>query len=307
MSLLAHGQPDRCRRRSNKKSLLVSDICWHAAGMCGRYAASKNPDELVEEFEVTVPPTEVLGPDYNVAPSRKVYAVLEREPKADTSPDPDAAPVEPVRMLKAVRWGLVPSWAKDASIGNRLVNARSETVAEKPSFKRALARRRCLIPADGYYEWYTPEPLPNSKVKPTKQPFFLHPSDGSIMAMAGLYELWRDSDKPDDDPHAWLWSMTVLTTTATDEFGRIHDRMPMTVAKDHWGVWLDPELNDVGQAQSLLLPLSAVGLEVYPVSTLVNNVRNNGPELLTPAPLDDLPDLDANSPGSTGEQGALFS
>jgi putative SOS response-associated peptidase YedK len=265
--------------------------------MCGRYAASKNPDELVEEFEVDTPPTETLGPDYNVAPTRKVYAVLEREPKTETETQAVEASAGPVRMLRTVRWGLVPSWAKDVSIGNRLVNARSETVAVKPSFKRALARRRCLVPADGYYEWYTPEGVPGEKKKPAKQPFFLHPADGSIMAMAGLYELWRDPDKPDEDPDAWLWSMTLLTTTATDDLGHIHDRMPMTVLKNQWGEWLDPQLTDVGAAQSLLVPLSAVGLDIYPVSTLVNNVRNNTPQLLEPAPFDDLPP----TPPSDGE------
>jgi putative SOS response-associated peptidase YedK len=270
--------------------------------MCGRYAASKNPDELVEEFEVDVPATETLGPDYNVAPTRKVYAVLEREPKAEKLPPPGEPPAPAVRLLHTVRWGLVPSWAKDVSIGNKLVNARSETVAEKPSFKRALSRRRCLVPADGYYEWYTPEAIPGSKSKPIKQPFFLHPKDGSTMAMAGLYELWRDPEKPDDDSDAWLWSMTLLTTTAADEFGRIHDRMPMTVSKSQWGDWLDPELTDVGDAQSLLLPLSALGLEVYPVSTLVNNVRNNSAQLLAPAPIDDLPPGDALGSGEAEQE-----
>lgn len=259
---------------------------WHAANMCGRYAASKDPDELVEEFEVDVAPEKRLEPDYNVAPTRDVYAVLEREPKNDEG---ERIEGEPVRQLRVVRWGLVPSWAKDVSIGNRLVNARSETIAEKPSFKRAFAKRRCLIPADGYYEWYTPAAIEGVKKKPAKQPFFLHPADGSTMAMAGLYELWRDPDKPDDDPHAWLWSMTILTTTATDAAGQIHDRMPMTVARSHWSDWLDPTMNDMPHAQSLLLPLSDVGLEIYPVSTLVNNVRNNGPHLLDPAPFDDLP------------------
>jgi putative SOS response-associated peptidase YedK len=191
------------------------------------------------------------------------------------------------------------------SIGNRLVNARSETVAEKPSFKRALARRRCLVPADGYYEWYTPEGVPGEKKKPAKQPFFLHPADGSTMAMAGLYELWRDPDRPDEDPDAWLWSMTLLTTTATDDLGHIHDRMPMTVPKAHWGEWLDPQVTDLGAAQSLLVPLSAVGLEIYPVSTLVNNVRNNSAQLLEPAPLDDVP-VEATGPTRPGDQDTLW-
>ena len=109
------------------------------------------------------------------------------------------------------------------------------------------------------------------------------------VAMAGLYELWRDPDKNDDDEYAWLWTMTILTTTATDAAGQIHDRMPMTVDRSQWSDWLDPEVNDLAYAQSLLVPLSQIGLDIYPVSSLVSNVRNNGAHLLDPAPLDDLP------------------
>jgi putative SOS response-associated peptidase YedK len=269
--------------------------------VCGRYAASKNPDELVEEFEVDQPPAEVLQADYNIAPTRKVYAVLEREPKTDG----ETASVEPVRLLKVVRWGLVPSWAKDISIGAKLNNARSETAAEKPSFKRALARRRCLVPADGYYEWYTSE-AKGPGAKPSKQPFYIHPADGSTMAMAGLYELWRNPEKADDDPEAWLWSMCVLTTSATDEFGHIHDRMPMTVRRNEWAAWLDPSLTDLGVAQGLLHPLADLGLEAYPVAPAVNSVRNNGPELLTPLVFAESAPGAADTEPSAGEQQELF-
>ena len=144
--------------------------------MCGRYAASRNPDDLVEEFEVVARPEESLEPDYNVAPTKKVYAVMDRASREDKS-----AP--PRRELAVVRWGLVPSWAKDASIGSRMINARMETVAEKPAYKRAFAKRRCLLPADGYYEWYTPQDGPKGKNgKPLKQPFFIHPADGGVLA-----------------------------------------------------------------------------------------------------------------------------
>ena len=142
---------------------------------------------------------QVLEPSYNVAPTQTVYAVVERTPKDE----PEKAPV---RSLQPVRWGLVPSWAKDPAIGNRMINARMETVAEKPAYKKAFAKRRCLLPADGYFEWY-------GETKGKKQPFFIHPADGSVLAMAGLYELWRDKSKPDDDPDRWLWTCTVLTTT----------------------------------------------------------------------------------------------
>jgi putative SOS response-associated peptidase YedK len=161
--------------------------------MCGRYASSRKPEDLVEEFEIVDDRVEKpLAPDFNVAPTKDVYAVVERPPSKE-SDDP------PERQLRVLRWGLVPSWAKDPSIGNRMINARMETVAEKPAFRRALAARRCLLPADGYYEWYATEQKTKAG-KPLKQPFFIHPEDGGVMAMAGLYEIWRDPTRDDDDP-----------------------------------------------------------------------------------------------------------
>ena len=245
--------------------------------MCGRYAASRNPDDLVEEFEVVVRPEEALAPDYNVAPTKKVYAVMDRAPREDK-----AAP--PRREMSVVRWGLVPSWAKDPSIGSRMINARMETVAEKPAYKRAFAKRRCLLPADGYYEWYTPEDGPKGKNgKPLKQPFFIHPRDGGVLAMAGLYELWRDKTRDDDDPRAWLMTATVLTTTAEDAVGMIHDRSPLFVERARWADWLDPTIDGSDDdLTALLIPAAPGRLDAYPVSTAVNAVRNNGPELIEP-------------------------
>jgi putative SOS response-associated peptidase YedK len=246
--------------------------------MCGRYAASRNPDDLVEEFEVVAAPTTVLEPDWNVAPPKEVYAVLDRRPR-------HAEPDDPVRReLAVVRWGLVPSWAKDPSIGSRLINARMETVADKPAFRKAFARRRCLLPADGYYEWYLPQDGPrNAKGKPLKQPFFIHPADGGVLAMAGLYEFWRDDSRADDDPLAWLMTATVLTTTAEDSLGVIHDRMPLLVERDRWTQWLDPAYDgSTGDPRDLLVPAAPGRLDAYPVSTEVNSVRNNGPELVEP-------------------------
>jgi putative SOS response-associated peptidase YedK len=236
--------------------------------MCGRYAASRRPEDLVEEFEIDDLPEEVLPASYNVAPTDSVYAVLERAPKDQ----PDAAPV---RSLRPVRWGLVPSWAKDAAIGSRMINARMETVADKPAFKRAFARRRALLPADGYFEWY-------GETKGKKQPFFIRPSDGGVLAMAGLYELWRDKSKADDDPARWLWTCTVLTTTAEDDLGRIHDRMPLLVERDRYQAWLDPAHDDPDELRGLLVPAAPGRLTAFPVSTEVNSVRNNGPQLVEP-------------------------
>jgi putative SOS response-associated peptidase YedK len=245
--------------------------------MCGRYASSRRPEDLIEEFEVVdsrVP--EPLAPDYNVAPTKEVYAVVERPPSKE-SPEP------PARQLRVVKWGLVPSWAKDPSIGNRMINARMETVAEKPAYKRALAVRRCLLPADGYFEWY-PTDEKTKAGKPKKQPFFIHPKDDGSLAMAGLYEIWRDPTRDDDADDRFLWTCTVITTDAEDDVGKIHDRMPLMVERDRWAAWLDPR-TDKDSVLDLLVPAAPGRLEAYPVSTMVNAVKNNGPELIAPLDL----------------------
>jgi putative SOS response-associated peptidase YedK len=224
--------------------------------MCGRYAAAKDVASLVEEFEVVRPPDENLPADYNVAPSKPVYMVVDRETDDGVQ-----------RQLRIAKWGLVPSWAKDPKIGNRMINARMETAAEKPAFRRAWAKRRCLLPADGYYEWYAGEGVP-------KQPFYIHRSDGASLAMAGLFEFWKDGDD-------WLVSTAILTTSAPDALGRIHDRMPLLVPRENWAQWLDPQ---GPPADDIVVPAMATGLEAYPVSTEVNNVKHNGPQLLEPLP-----------------------
>lgn len=255
--------------------------------MCGRYVVKTDPASIAQELE-SGPATEQLQPDYNVAPTKKVYVVADRPPRtaeegAQAATEP-GAPAHDVRSMLVARWGLVPSWAKDPSIGSRMINARAETVAQKPAFRRAFAKRRCLLPADGYYEWYQPTgpeaPLGKSG-KPLKQPFYIHRTDDRPLAMAGLYEWWHDPTRADDDPHAWLLTCTVITTSATDELGRIHDRMPMVVAAEDWAAWLDRG-RDAGSVAELMRPATAVGLAAYPVSTLVNAVRNNGPELIEP-------------------------
>src|SRR4051812_24088655 len=242
--------------------------------MCGRYASSRRPEDLVEEFEIDkVEVKETLAPDYNVAPTKQVYAVVQRPTSEEK-----AGAAE--RQLRTVRWGLVPFWAKDPGIGNKLINARMETVHEKPAFRRAFAARRCLLPADGYFEWYPTEQKTKAG-KPLKQPFFIHPADGGVMAMAGLYEIWRDPTRDEDDPQRFLWTCTVLTTTAEDAVGHIHDRMPLLVEPDRYAAWLDPSHADV-DLKKLLVPAAPGRLEAYPVSTAVNSVRNNGPDLLDP-------------------------
>jgi putative SOS response-associated peptidase YedK len=243
--------------------------------MCGRYASARDKHQLLEEFQVELDenPDQELEPDYNVAPTKNVYAVLSRVPK-----DAERA----VRRLRVVKWGLVPAWAKDPSVGSRMINARIETVAEKPSYRQAFAKRRCLLPADGYFEW-----MPVEGDKKKKQPYFIHPADGGVLAMAGLYEFWKDPGRADDDPLKWLVTCTVITTDAEDELGRIHDRMPMMIERERWADWLDPKLTDTEKASGLLVPADPGRLTAVPVSTDVNNVRNNGPDLIKPLPQDE--------------------
>lgn len=250
--------------------------------MCGRYVSVSDRAALLRQFNATPVDAQPLPPDYNVAPSKPVYAVLER--RRDHEP--------PIRELRVVHWGLIPSWAKDPSIGNRLVNARVETAAEKPSFRAAYARRRCVLPADGYYEWYAPQAaasLPtagrSTQVKRVpKQPYYIHSASGEPLALAGLYEIWRDPSLPHEDPESLRWTCTILTTTATDELGRIHDRAPLLVSETEMASWLDPNL-DIAPAGALV-PAAPGLLAAYPVATMVNNVRHNGPELIAPLPAD---------------------
>jgi putative SOS response-associated peptidase YedK len=281
--------------------------------MCGRFASARKRQELLEEFGVQRDRVaEPLRPDYNVAPTKPVYAVVTRRPEdsgkehgagpdeaapdgaaGDQAGQPEAgegqagerqaaerqaAEREGVRELRVVRWGLVPFWAKDISIGSRLINARAETVASKPAFRRAFARHRCLLPADGFYEW---EKSGDPK-SPRKQPYYIRREDGGVLAFAGLYELWRDKDRPDDDPDSWLWTATIITTRAEDEVGRIHDRMPMVIEPARWADWLDPAATSAEALHGLMTPAASVHLTTYPVSTEVNSVRHNGPGLIEP-------------------------
>lgn len=247
--------------------------------MCGRYASSRQPEDLVAEFEIQLAALEHALPhldaDYNVAPTKEVYAVVERPQRDDEE--------APERQLRVLHWGLVPFWAKDRRIGSRMINARVETVAEKPAFRRPFERRRAILPADGYYEWY-PASQTNKSGKPVKQPFFIRPKGDGILAMAGLYDIWKD---PDTDE--FLWTSTVLTTTAEDSLGHIHDRMPLMLTREKYDDWLDPA-TPAGDLLALLEPAAPGLLEAFPVSTAVSNVRNNGPSLVDPLPLDGLAD-----------------
>jgi putative SOS response-associated peptidase YedK len=263
--------------------------------MCGRYAATANPDELVLEFEVDEDRTGEPGrsalaapqdpppgrPDHNVAPTKRAPVVLARAPRDD----PDAAAR---RQLRLLTWGLVPSWSKDPKGGARMINARVESVADKPAFARALASRRCLVPARGWYEWQVSPTALDAKGKPRKQPFFAARADGATVAMAGLYEFWRDPAIADpDDPMAWLTTFTVITGPAEPGLDRIHDRQPLVIEPEEWATWLDP---DTGAADvlGLLEERPAGRFAAYPVSTAVSSNRTNGPQLLDPLPREEL-------------------
>ena len=265
--------------------------------MCGRFVSARKRLELLEEFgverdRVAASPDPEPGPDYNVAPTKRIYAVVERPARED---QPQA------RELRVVRWGLVPPWAKEASIGSRMINARAETVAVKPAYRRAFAKRRCIIPADGYYEW---QAIEEDGKKKRKQPYFIYRTDGGSLAFAGIYELWRDDAVPPDHERAWLWTAAIITTQATDDVGQIHDRMPMVITREHWADWLNPGNSEPSQLQAAMLPAMAGGLTSHPVSMAVNTVRNNGPELIEPLESTDEPS--AASADSKRPPGELF-
>jgi putative SOS response-associated peptidase YedK len=265
--------------------------------MCGRFVSARKRLELLEEFgverdKVAASPDHEPDADYNVAPTKRIFAVMDRPARDD---EPQA------RELRVVRWGLVPVWAKEASIGSRMINARAETVAEKPAYRRAFAKRRCMIPADGYYEWIAI----SDGGKKRKQPYFIHRTDGGSLAFAGIYELWRDGSLPDDHERAWLWTAAIITTQATDDVGQIHDRMPMVITPEHWADWLDPGNTELGQLQAAMQPAMAGGLTSRPVSMAVNSVRNNGPDLIKPLASDEPDDEQTNDePSGPGKSSA---
>jgi putative SOS response-associated peptidase YedK len=223
--------------------------------MCGRFVAAAPPDQIARYFGAEAPEA-LLAPNYNVAPTHDVYAVLE-----DGS----------ARRVEALHWGLVPRWAKDPSIGNKMINARAETLATKNAYKSAFRSRRCIIPADGFYEW---KAIPGQK---TKQPYFIHRNDGEPMAFAGLWEVWRSKQDPEQGE---LHSCTVITGEPNEVVRPIHDRMPVMLPPSAWDTWLDPAVDDLDLLGRLLVPAPGSIIAMHPVSTEVNNVRNTGAHLL---------------------------
>lgn len=229
--------------------------------MCGRYVSATPPDQLARYFDAALGETS-LPANYNVAPTNDVYAIV------DT---PEG------RRLEVFHWGLVPVWAKDIKVGNRMINARAETVATSTAYKSAFRKKRCLVPLDGFYEWKAPPA--GSKAK--KQPMYIHRLDGEPLAVAGLWERWP-GPKGGEKLELPLHSLTLITTTANETMAPIHDRMPVILPVSAWEAWLDPANDDVEALGRLLVPAPKTLLTVQPVSLDVNNVRNKGPELIDP-------------------------
>lgn len=221
--------------------------------MCGRFTLHSNLAAIMAEFGVTALP--LLEPRYNIAPTQPVAALRQNEPGA--------------RECVLFRWGLVPSWADDLKIGNRMINARAETVADKPSFRSAFKRRRCVVLADGYYEW--------KKEGARKQPFYIRLRDGHVFGMAGLWECWH---APDGSP---IETCTVITTDANELTRSVHDRMPVILDHDTVSDWLAPNAERT-QLEALLRPYFASRMEAYPVRTIVNSPTHDGPDCVERAP-----------------------
>jgi putative SOS response-associated peptidase YedK len=222
--------------------------------MCGRYTLSSPSDDLALLFDL--PELPLVPPRYNVAPTQEAAVVRV------------AAPGEP-RRLDLLKWGLIPYWAKEAAIGNRMINARAESVAEKPAYRWSFRKKRCLIPATGFYEW---QKLPGGK-----QPYLIRRQDGKPFAFAGLWSTWNDPERGEP-----VESFTILTTDANDLLRPIHNRMPVIVDPASFDVWLDPKEEDAAKLQPLLVPHAVEGFEAFPVSRAVNSPAHDEPDCIEP-------------------------
>lgn len=223
--------------------------------MCGRFTLTVDPDELQQQFGLAAPPPADLVPRYNIAPTQPVAVI----------------PNAPERRLELFQWGLIPSWAKDPKIGNKMINARAETLAEKPSFRSALKRRRCLVVADGFYEWKK-----DGTRKQGKQPMYITLADGRPFAFAGLWEVWRN---PADE---LIKTCTIITTEPNELLAEIHNRMPAILPPEAYDKWLTPGDLDAAQALPLLSPYPAGRMRAVPVSTLVNSPAVDSEQLVLP-------------------------
>jgi putative SOS response-associated peptidase YedK len=225
--------------------------------MCGRFSSTSQLQFLLEQFRAEPLGVEGHQPSWNVAPASDILVVTASEDGA--------------RQLRALRWGLVPRWAKDPSGANRMINLRAETVREKKGWKSTLARKRCIIPIDGFYEWQ------DQGKGQRKQPFYITSRDLTPLALAGLWATWRDPESGEE-----LFTCTILTTSANDLMEPVHHRMPVILPLGTWDSWLDPENTDTEELAKLLVPAPEELLTLWPVDPAVGNVRNNRPELQEP-------------------------
>jgi len=229
--------------------------------MCGRHRLSRRKQVVEEYFDVETE-VEDWSPRYNVAPTQPV-PVIRQHPK------------EPRRDLSLLRWGLIPSWAKDSSAVTSLINARSETAATLPAFRDAFQLRRCLIPTDGFYEW--------KRTRTVKQPYCFEMNDGELFAFAGVWDRWRGPD------NQWIRSFSILTTTPNAVTSSVHDRMPVILGRENYDFWLDPGMTNVQAVSELLKPYNASRMRCYPVSNRVNQVQNDDAECSEPIRLESTP------------------
>jgi putative SOS response-associated peptidase YedK len=225
--------------------------------MCGRFSSTSQLQFLLEQFRAEPVGVEGHQPSWNVAPASDILVVTASEDGA--------------RQLRELRWGLVPRWAKDPSGANRMINLRAETVREKKGWKSTLARKRCIIPIDGFYEWQ------DQGKGQRKQPFYITSRDFSPLALAGLWATWRDPESGEE-----LFTCTILTTSANELMESVHHRMPVILAPEDWDAWLDPNNTDTDELAKLLVPAPEEMLTLWPVDPAVGNVRNNRPELQEP-------------------------
>jgi putative SOS response-associated peptidase YedK len=253
----------RPRSDLDPASIRAEGASGYAWTMCGRYLLFSDPEQLAERFEVDEIRTDSLEKRYNVAPSTSVYAVLDDGRS---------------RRLGTLRWGFVPHWAKQLKGTPQPINARIETVATSRMFAPSFARKRCLLPADGFYEWQ------DRGKGARKQPFHLADPSGEPLAFAGIWSSWRDPQQPDDDP---LFSAAIMTTDARGEMERIHHRMPVILPRTLWQDWLTADADDAPHLLEAITALGPPRLDATPISDRVNAVRNDGPELLEPGSVEE--------------------
>jgi putative SOS response-associated peptidase YedK len=233
--------------------------------MCGRFTQTASGEAIAQAFNLTKPPE--LSPRYNIAPTQAVGAIAQHS-KGTAQPEGD-------RNYRFFQWGLIPSWAKDPTIGARMFNARAETIAEKPSFRAPFKRRRCLIVADGFYEWQHSGESAGAK-KTKKQPFYIHLKDHHPFGFAGLWDVWEGGDG------SYMETCTIITTEPNEKMATLHDRMPVILHAEDYDCWLDPEVQSRDLLQPLLRPYEAANMTLYPVSTAMNTARHEDPDCIEP-------------------------